>query len=108
MMKGEKYMKILKINNHKAEYSLDGVNYSSIVNISKEDLKKIIDYIMENDDIDFDQINDDTNKIENKAENIIYSDLYKKLNDLKQKKEEIIKKIDSKFSPLIEKYELEC
>lgn len=35
-----------------------------------------------------------------------YSDLYTKLNDLIQKKEDIIEKIDSKFSNLIEKYEL--
>ena len=33
-------------------------------------------------------------------------DLYTKLNDLIQKKEDIIEKIDSKFSNLIEKYEL--
>lgn len=100
-------MKILKIDNHKAKYSLDGITYSPIVNISKEDLKTIVDYIMENDDFEFDDIYNDANKIENKAENIIYSDLYTKLNELKEKKEGIIKKIDSKFSKLIEKYQLD-
>lgn len=99
-------MKILKIDSKKAKYSLDGGTYNPIVNISKEDLKKIIDYIMENDDAELDPIDDVENKIENKAENIIYSDLYTKLNDLIQKKEDIIEKIDSKFSNLIEKYEL--
>lgn len=99
-------MKILKIDSKKAKYSLDGVTYNPIVNVSKEDLKQIIDYIMENDDAELDPIDDVENKIENKAENIIYSDLYTKLNDLIQKKEDIIEKIDSKFSNLIEKYEL--
>ena len=37
-------MKILKIDSKKAKYSLDGVTYNPIVNISKEDLKKIIDF----------------------------------------------------------------
>lgn len=99
-------MKILKIENNKAKYSLDGQNFSPIVNINKEDLKLIVDYIMENDDAEFDAI-DDENKIENKAENIIYSDLHTKLNELVQKKDDIIEKIDSKFSSLIEKYEID-
>ena len=39
-------------------------------NKSSKDLKKIIDYIMENDDAELDPIDDVENKIENKAENI--------------------------------------
>ncbi len=100
-------MKILRINNYKGEYSLDGTSYNTIVNISKEDLKAIVDYIMENDDVELDQIDEGENRIENKAENIIYSDLYTKLNSLIEKKQEIIDKIDSKFSNLIEKYQLD-
>lgn len=100
-------MKILKIDSHKAKYSLDGVNYNPIVNISKEDLKKIVDYIMENDDIELDCYDEAENKIDNKAESIIYSDLYIKLYDLTQKKKEILEKVNSKFSNLIEKYELD-
>lgn len=100
-------MKILKIDSHKAKYSLDGVNYNLIVNISKEDLKKIVDYIMDNDDTELDCYNEEENKIDNKAESIIYSDLYIKLYDLIQKKAEILEKVNSKFSSLIEKYELD-
>lgn len=100
-------MKILKIDSHKAKYSLDGVNYNPIVNISKEDLKKIVDYIMDNDDTELDCYNEAENKIDNKAESIIYSDLYIKLYDLIQKKAEILEKVNSKFSILIEKYELD-
>lgn len=100
-------MKILKIDCHKAKYSLDGENYNPIVNISKEDLKKIVDYIMENDDIELDCYDEAENKIDNKAESIIYSDLYIKLYDLTQKKKEILEKVNSKFSNLIEKYELD-
>lgn len=99
-------MKILRINNHKAEYSIDGVEYNSIVNINKEILKLFVDNIMTSDDITFDKEEED-NKIENKAESIIYNDVYKKLNDLIEKKHEIIDKVDSTFSILIEKYELE-
>lgn len=100
-------MKILRINNHKGEYSLEGTSFNNIVNISKEDLKTIVDFIMENDNIELDTIGDNQNTIENKAENIIYSDLYTKLNSLMEKKAEIIDKIDSKYSNLIEKYQLE-
>lgn len=100
-------MKILKIDSHKAKYSLDGVSYNPIVNISKEDLKKIVDYIMDNDDTELDCYNEAENKIDNKAESIIYSDLYIKLYDLIQKKAEILEKVNSKFSSLIEKYELD-
>ena len=61
---------------------------------------------MTSDDITLDKEEED-NKIENKAESIIYNDVYKKLNDLIEKKHEIIDKVDSTFSILIEKYELE-
>jgi hypothetical protein len=106
-MKGKRYMKILKIDKNKAEYSLDGKSFNSIVNIGKEDLKTIIDYIMENDDAEFDEINGESNKINNKAEEIIYSDLYTKFSDLNSNKNDIIKEINDKFSTLIDKYELE-
>lgn len=100
-------MKILRIKNNKGEYSLDGSTFNNIVNISKEDLKTIVDIIMEQEDIELDVIDDEKRKIENKAENIIYSDLYIKLNNLIEKKQEIIDRINSKYSNLIEKYQLE-
>ncbi len=62
---------------------------------------------MENDDIELDATDDNQNTIENRAENIIYSDLYTKLISLMEKKVEIIAKIDLKYSNLIEKYQLE-
>jgi len=93
-------MKILRINNHKAEYSIDGTNYSSIVNINKEILKIFIDKIMSCDTIFLDE------EDENKAASIIYNDIYKKLIDLKEKKQDIINSVNMTFSKLIEKYEL--
>lgn len=98
-------MKILRINNHKAEYSIDGTNYSSIVNINKETLKIFIDKIMSCDTTFLDE-EDENNKIENKAASIIYNDIYKKLIDLKEKKQDIINSVNMTFSKLIEKYEL--
>lgn len=53
------------------------------------------------------KVDEEENKIDNKAESIIYSDLYIKLYDLIQKKAEILEKVNSKFSSLIEKYELD-
>ena len=99
-------MKILRINNHKAEYSTDGVEYNSIININKEILKLFVDNIMISNDITLDK-EGDNNKIDNKAESIIYNDIYKKLDNLIEKKQEIIDRVDSTFSSLIEKYELE-
>lgn len=99
-------MKILRISDKNAEYSIDGINYTSITNISRDDLKVIVEYIMNNDDIILDEVTEE-NKIVNKAEEIIYADIYNKLNDLKDKKTTIIEKVELKFKNLIEKYELE-
>ena len=63
-------MKILRINNHKAEYSIDGTNYSSIVNINKEILKIFIDKIMSCDTIFLDE------EDENKEEESEYKPLF--------------------------------
>lgn len=99
-------MKILRISDKNAEYSIDGINYTSITNISRDDLKVIVEYIMNNNDIILDEVTEE-NKIVNKAEEIIYADIYNKLNDLKDKKTTIIEKVELKFKNLIEKYELE-
>ena len=99
-------MKILRISDKNAEYSIDGINYTSITNISRDDLKVIVEYIMNNDDVILDEVTEE-NRIVNKAEEIIYADIYNKLNDLKDKKTTIIEKVELKFKNLIEKYELE-
>lgn len=100
-------MKILKIENNLAFYSKDGIKYSSIADIQKEDLKTIIDYILENDDFELDIQNDSDKQIKNKAESIIYTDIYNKLNELVNQKEEIAHTINNCFKNLIDNYQLE-
>lgn len=100
-------MKILKIENNSAFYSKDGIKYFSISDIQKEDLKNIIDYILENDDFELDIQNDSDNQIKNKAESIIYTDIYNKLNELVNQKEEITNTINNCFKNLVDNYQLE-
>ena len=59
-MKGNKYMKVLKIEDKKCYFSTDGLNYTSIVDISKEDIYLILDIIYNDDGTIIDEVDEDT------------------------------------------------
>lgn len=98
-------MKALIIENKKAYYkkSKDKAFEKEIItNITSEDIKNIIMYIMENEDIEL----CDTENIEinNKAEEIIYIHLAKKVNELIEEKTQIVKSVEDEYIQFISKY----
>lgn len=105
--KEREFMKILKITDSKGEFSVDGVNYLSVVDIAKEDIQKIIRVIItENIDIEYDEITNEK-KVLNGAEKIIYENILASLKSLVENRIEIKNRIDTKFSSLKSKYIIE-
>ena len=103
MKKGEKYMKILKFEDNTSYLYVDG-KYKKILEISKDDILKALEYIYENDDIELEEC--DKNKIVNEAEKIVYENLYNKLNNFKENKLKLKNDIDDLFKDLEETYKI--
>lgn len=100
-------MQILKIEDNIAKFSLDGKNYENIVSIDKDKLKTLIDLVIQEEIIITDTENETDKKIKNKAEEIIYKNIYTQINKLIKEKDNIINSVNNSFSSFIEKYGLE-
>lgn len=96
-------MKILKFEDNTSYLYVDG-KYKKILEISKDDILKALEYIYENDDIELEEY--DKNKIVNEAEKIIYENLYNKLNNFKENKLKLKNDIDDLFKDLEETYKI--
>ncbi len=99
-------MKVLQINNNCGEYTTDGLKLNSIKDITKDDIKNIIELILFNDDIDFDEISEEL-KINNPVEKIIYENILNKVKNLKINKEIIISTTFNNYVELYTKYDLQ-
>lgn len=103
MKKGAKFMKILKYEDNVSYLYVDG-KYKKLLEISKEDILKSLEYIYENEDVELEKY--DKEKIVNEAEKIVYENLYNKLKKFKEDKSILKNEIDSLFKDLEEKYKI--
>lgn len=103
MKKGAKFMKILKYEDNVSYLYVDG-KYKKLLEISKEDILKSLEYIYENEDAELEEY--DKEKIVNEAEKIVYENLYNKLNKFKEDKSILKNEIDNLFKDLEEKYKI--
>lgn len=103
MKKEAKFMKILKYEDNVSYLYVDG-KYKKLLEISKEDILKSLEYIYENEDVELEKYYKE--KIVNEAEKIVYENLYNKLNKFKEDKSILKNEIDSLFKDLEEKYKI--
>lgn len=96
-------MKILKYESNASYLNVDGKD-KKILEISKEDILKSLEYIYENEDVEIEEY--DKDKIVNEAERIIYENLYNKLNNFKDNKQILKNEINNLFKDLEEKYKI--
>ena len=82
-------MKYLHINDNKGFFKINEIEeLKSIDSISKDDIFKLINLLMEKEDFEMDEFKDEL--IQNKAHNIIYRNLYQRFLELKQEKNIIL------------------
>ena len=75
-----------------------------ILEITKDDILKVLEYIYNNDDVELEEY--DKDRIVNEAEKIVYENLYSKLNSFKENKQTLKNEIDDLFKDLEEKYKI--
>jgi len=96
-------MKYLKIENNKAFY-YDGSGYKEIDKINKDGLLSILE-AAETEDFEVDEFNADA--LGNKAHQIIYENIYNKLKQFLEDKDQFRHEVDELFKGAIEGYSAE-
>lgn len=81
-------MKLLKIENNCGSYRKESGEYSPIDKITKEELLVLVNWTLEEDEIELDGY--DENAIKNHAHQIIYKSIARKLQSLKERRQEFI------------------
>lgn len=88
MKVGGKAMKPLKIDNNCGHYRKEAGDYSPIDKISKEELLVLVNWTLNEDVVEFDEY--DENAIKNHAHQIIYKSIARKLQSLRERRQEFI------------------
>ncbi len=102
MMRERGCMKILKIEDSKGLFSLDGEQWSPIDQIDKEGLMKLVDFVLKSS-VQMDEYNDVS--IGNQAHKLIYKSIYDKLITLQENKDKFRDESDRMYQEAIEKYQ---
>lgn len=96
-------MKLLNYNKNVCYLNVDG-NNKKLLEITKEDILKTLEYIYKNENIELEPY--DKEKIPNEAERIIYENLYKKFTSFLEQKSNLKEEIENLFKDLEEKYKI--
>ncbi|WP_219624467.1 hypothetical protein, partial [Vibrio parahaemolyticus] len=97
-----KIMQILKINDNGTTcFSLNGLDWTPIDRIGKEDILKLLDLCVEKE-IVMDEY--DEERIKNPAHNIIYKNIYLKLGEFYINKQSFIDEVEGLYKEALETY----
>lgn len=101
ILKEEKDMKVLKIENNKGFYLIDGKEWKSVDGITKQDLLELINLSLKDD---FERDEFDADLLKNPAHQIIYKHVCEKLEDLNMRRKEFHDEITSSYQDALQKY----
>jgi hypothetical protein len=93
-------MKLLRTNEAVGQFLKTDGTYESIDKIGKEDLLRLVDHTLEDDEFEIDPYDDQL--IKNQAHQVIYKSIYQKLDDLRKRRKEFI---DESARLFLEDYE---
>ena len=94
-------MKLLKIEDNKGYFSLDGEVWNPIDEINKEHLLSLLDLAL-TDDIEMDEF--EKEKVGNQAHQIIYKNIFEKFRDLHKNRNRFKDESEALYKEAIEKY----
>jgi hypothetical protein len=93
-------MKLLRINENGGQFLKADGGYDAIDKIDKEDLLRLVDRTLEDDEFEVDEY--DEQAVKNQAHQVIYKSIAQKLIELKKRKEGFI---DESARLYLEEYE---
>ena len=81
-------MKLLKIAENLGEFQAEDGQYRTVDKITKEDLLRLVDQTLVEEDVEFDPY--DEKLIKNQAHQVIYKSVLQKLQDLRTRRQEFV------------------
>ena len=95
-------MKLLRIRENVGQFLAANSAYSPIDQISKDDLLRLVDRTLDQNDVELDAYDDQA--IKNQAHLVIYKSIFQKLTDLRKRRQEFIDESARLFLEEYEKY----
>lgn len=95
-------MKLLKIENSCGHFRLESGDYSPIDKISKDDLLRLVNVALSGGDVEFDPY--DESMIQNHAHQVIHKSVVRKLQSLRERKQEFVDESARLYLEDYEKY----
>lgn len=95
-------MKLLKIENSCGHFRLESGAYSPVDKISKDDLLRLVNVTLSEQDVEFDTY--DESLIQNHAHQVIYKSVVRKLQSLRERKQEFVDESARLYLEDYEKY----
>jgi hypothetical protein len=99
---GGRDMKLLKIESSCGYFLLGTDKYCTVDKISKDDLLRLVNITLSEENIEFDEY--DENSIKNHAHQVIYKSILRKLQSLKERKQEFVDESARLYLEDYEKY----
>lgn len=95
-------MKLLKTDDNRGHFLKPGEGFSPIDQITKEDLLRLVDLVLMEDEVEFDPYSDDV--IQNEAHRILYKNILEKLEELRGRREDFLEQRDGLYREAYEQY----
>lgn len=95
-------MKLLKISDNVGQFLAANGDYSPIDKIGKDDLLRLVDRTLDEDEVEMDVYDDQA--IKHQAHQVIYKSIWQKLIDLRKRRQEFIDESARLFLDEHEKY----
>jgi len=95
-------MKLLKISENLGQFLDANGDYSPIDKIGKDDLLRLVDRTLHDDEVELDAYDDQA--IKNQAHQVIYKSVFQKLSDLRKRRQEFIDESARLFLDEYERY----
>lgn len=98
-------MKLLKIENNCGHFRAESGDYEPIDKIAKDDLLRLVNLTLGEDEVEFDEY--DENLVKNHAHQVIYKSVVRKLNSLRERRQEFTDEAARLFLEDYERYKAE-
>jgi len=95
-------MKLLKVDGTQGFFCDDKGNYSEIDKITKEDLLRLVNLTLKEEQVEFDPY--DETVVKNLAHQVIYKSIVQKLNSLRERRKEFTDESERLYLADYEKY----
>lgn len=95
-------MKLLEIRDSCGHFRDNGGNYKTIDKIGKDDLLRLVNWTLQENEVEFDPYDDEA--LKNKAHQIIYKNVIQKLESLRSRRQEFLDESARMFLEDYKKY----